>query len=102
MTTITELNKQKEELQKKIKELLEKEKYIIESMSPNQQLAVTLHEKLCKSNHTVGCVWYYEISNGFHKWDDYSHQQWLKKADRMLETKVSIDDIISIIECINI
>lgn len=49
--------------------------------SPLQELAILLHDKLCRWNHTDGCGWYYQISNeNGHDWCGYEHGRYLTKA----------------------
>ena len=51
-------------------------KYFLKLASA-QQLAIKLHDLTCKSNHTDGCGWYYEISKGSHNWTGHTHQRYL-------------------------
>ncbi len=46
-----------------------------------QQIATLLHGRLCHSNHTDGCGWFYHENN----WEAYEQNKWLKKANALLE-----------------
>ena len=72
-------DKKIEELEKEIKEL-KKKKTEFELMNDNERLAEILHSKLCRSNHTDGCGWYYE------SWENvgYARKQYLDKANGIL------------------
>jgi hypothetical protein len=69
-------------------------------MTKTQQLAIVLHEILCKENHTDGCPWWYEKTyepdvaslETNHKWEDYAHKRYLKMAETM-EKKLSEEGI---------
>lgn len=49
------------------------------------QLAIILHSKQCKFNHTDGCGWFYSVKKNQHDWREYSHQEYLKKAEKALK-----------------
>lgn len=49
--------------------------------SEEQELAVVLHEKLCKHTHTDGCAWYYEGDD----WKQWTHNYYLKKAEDIID-----------------
>lgn len=49
-------------------------------LTNTQKLAIMLHNKLCKWNHTDGCGWYYHVKDGLPTWEDYSQQEYLRKA----------------------
>lgn len=44
------------------------------------KLAITLHKMLCQWNHTDGCSWEYEFSNGQVEWHGHAHNRYLTKA----------------------
>ncbi len=48
-----------------------------------QRLAVRLHDETCHHNHTDGCSWYYEISQGRHDWNASEHIKQLSKVARI-------------------
>jgi len=50
-----------------------------------QQLAIYIHTKKCKANHTDGCSWYYDIKDLEHDWTSYTHKEYLKKAIGVLD-----------------
>lgn len=45
-------------------------------------VAILMHEKLCRHNHTDGCGWYYRKDNDECAWTDRSYERdlYLKKA----------------------
>ena len=51
-----------------------------DTLTPAQILATELHNKLCHSNHTDGCTWYYSEQD----WTEYSHKKYLTKAENVL------------------
>lgn len=51
-----------------------------ESTAPVYQLAIALHDKMCRWNHTDGCGWMYQIHKGVHDWNAHEHSAWLNKA----------------------
>lgn len=67
----TEMNK----IQQQIEELY----------SEDKKLAIFLHSKHCHHNHTDGCSWFYDINDGLHDWNAYSHKDWLQKAQGILK-----------------
>lgn len=56
-------------------------------LSPEESIAVQLHDLCCQHNHTDGCGWFYEISNGIHDWGGQTHKRWLHTA-RMFEGRI--------------
>ena len=54
-------------------------------LTPEQKLAIHLHEALCHHNHTDGCGWHYEIDkNKVHSWAKGStHEGWLSRARKI-------------------
>lgn len=68
-------------------------------------LAINLHAKFCRHNHTDGCGWYYEIDKEtttllenkvdstksiitiieIHNWEGSEHKEWLKKASEVID-----------------
>lgn len=87
-----------QELKKQIADL-EAEDAAIKAMTPEQQLALTLHNKLCRWNHTDGCGWFYEMKNGIDDWNRSAHGEYLTKARTVsrfchnhgIDTKVALD-----------
>ena len=55
----------------------------IAARTPDQNLAIALHETLCNQNHTDGCGWFYEVKNRIHNWNGAAHQAWLGKARKI-------------------
>lgn len=67
-------------------------------------LATQLHDKLCRGNHIDDCSWHYEIVSDVHNWDEYEHNKWLTKANKIINnhvgkvtTEESIMEIIGIL-----
>lgn len=56
----------------------------LKSLTPEQQLAIFIHDQMCRHNHIDGCSWYYEIERDIHSWDESEHQKYLHKADDLL------------------
>jgi hypothetical protein len=69
--------------------------------TPEQELAIQLHDSQCIHNHTDGCGWFYEFSNKKELWDGRDHQHWLGKARRLSAIcsahNVGVDDALTII-----
>lgn len=87
--TLTELQRKRQELIESLEKLeahIEKEQKILEALSPEERLAVRLHESKCTWNHTDGCGWYYEIEKGVHDWNGSSHGTYLQKARKLIGT----------------
>lgn len=57
----------------------------------DQQLAITLHNMLCRQNHTDGCGWEYEYIEkpkgwtgpSAPDWNGWTHKRYLEKAQVM-------------------
>lgn len=56
-----------------------------ERLTPEQKLAVVMHEVMCHHNHTDGCGWYYETKNRQHRWEGKggAHDRWLGRAIKL-------------------
>ena len=92
---------------KKLEEQLNKlkaEAVAFDNLTPDQKMAVALHDMLCRHNHTDGCGWYYEMKYGQHNeqvddWDGPEHGVYMQKAlmlrgfcrERSLTTETAID-----------
>lgn len=75
-------------------------KEYIQTLPRNKQLAIELHNKLCRGNHTDGCSFYYEIKDLDDNWEGSAHKKYLKKADLLL--KEFPDDIEKVLRVIDI
>ena len=53
----------------------------LDALDPDKRLAVFLHEKFCRINHTDGCSWSYE--SGDAAWNGHAHSSWLKHAQEV-------------------
>lgn len=80
----TELARLEAELKHR-KELLKTAKRELDTSTPTHHLAIALHQRLCRWNHTDGCGWHYEIKNGIHNWNDHAHVQWLRNANLVMQ-----------------
>ncbi len=62
-----------------------------EKLAEYRELAILAHDVFCKYNHTDGCSWSYECSNGEHDWTESgtynysSHGRWLRKIEEIFE-----------------
>lgn len=56
----------------------------LENEKPGALLAIAMHDKLCRCNHSSACGWQYEIVNGLHDWTRPNHDRWLKTAIRFM------------------
>lgn len=64
--------------------LLKEEKKRIENMDPDKRLAEVMHNKFCHSNHIDGCSWEY-FDSSKHAWEsDYTRNDYLQKARKLL------------------
>lgn len=72
------------------------------AMKPEYQLATSLHRLLCHSNHTDGCSWEYEFSNGQIEWDKYAHKKYIEKALVILgfcqQKGIEISDVLELLD----
>ena len=76
-------------------------KEYIQTLPKNKQLAIELHDKLCRSSHTDGCSFYYEIDGLNDDWGRYVHSKYLQKADLLLkEFPDNIDKVLRVIDII--
>lgn len=55
---------------------------LIDSQTPEEVLAIELHDTFCTSNHADQCSWYYEGDprNGIHEWHKDTHSRYLGVA----------------------
>lgn len=68
-----------------------------------KKLAIWLHSKMCRCNHTDCCMWEYAIEGNeedtkSHDWDEYSHTEYYMKAARLLRVEPDEEKIKQIIE----
>lgn len=95
------INSLKNEIEEKKRELanLEENQRFLEKSGPEYVLAVRLHSKLCRWNHTDGCGWFYAVKDGKHDWSDSSHRNYLEKARKILrETELDVETIIKVLD----
>jgi len=50
-----------------------------------QRIAEQIHDMFCRSSHTDGCGWHYEINNGEHEWLKWTHKSYYEKAQSILQ-----------------
>ena len=56
-----------------------------ETLPEEERLAIYLHKRMCHLNHTDGCYFYYEVTEGFiHDWKGNVHAEYLQKAQAIL------------------
>ncbi len=92
---MNEIDRRMAELQNEI-DKLKREQEMLQSLSPAQRVAETLHKKLCYHDHTDQCGWYYS------KWGEYLNAnnvraRYLTKAENILRI-VGEDTALKIIE----
>lgn len=51
-----------------------------------QAVAVELHTRFCKSSHIDICGWDYEYRRNRPDWNAHAHNEWLRKARKLLAT----------------
>lgn len=66
------------------KSKLEAQLEAFNKLTEPQQLAIELHDRFCRSNHTDACGWYYEMSDGMDKWDGSTHVRYLNQAENLI------------------
>lgn len=79
-----DLNRLEADLKKR-RELLNRTKAEMHALSTTHHLAILLHDRLCKWNHTDGCSWHYFVKDGVHDWSEHSHAQYLRKANQVMQ-----------------
>lgn len=82
------------EIQKAEQLIAAAEQFISEQckLSPEQLLAIQLHDAQCPWNHTDACGWYYGIEQGgIHDWTEYSHAMYLEKAHKLISILGDVD-----------
>lgn len=77
----TELARLEADLKRR-KELLKTAKRELDTSTPTHHLAIAMHQRLCRWNHTDGCGWHYEIKDGIHNWSGHDHARWLRTANQ--------------------
>jgi len=79
VNTLEELEKELVSTKDKIKMLETQKKAMLADVDTNSdtgQMAILLHSKLCKHNHTDGCDWFYGVSKGVDDWkNNYAHRE---------------------------
>lgn len=79
MMTTQQIKDERAKLEARLDELDDIEQ-ALDSYTPAQQLALTLHSSQCHLNHTDGCGWEYEVHKGVDDWGGSTHLRWEKKA----------------------
>ncbi len=67
-------------------------------MTPAQRLAISLHSKMCRHNHTDGCSWFYHMKNDIPDWHAHSQKNYILKAQRLLLQCEDVDQVLKIID----
>lgn len=52
----------------------------VKPIHDEEKFAIYLHTLFCTKNHADYCAWHYE-----HKWTDWTHSDWVKKARNVRE-----------------
>ena len=76
---LTNINRRIKETKEELHKLEEEKSNITESSE--RMLADLIHEKMCHSNHTDECDWYYDRGD----WNCWSRREYLEKARNILE-----------------
>ena len=79
-----ELNRLEAELRER-RELVRRARQEMDTLTPTHHLAILLHDRLCKWNHTDGCGWHYFVRDGVHDWNEHAHQEYLRRANRVMQ-----------------
>lgn len=79
-----ELEEMEREIQRRRQEI-EAAEEALDRTTPVHRLAIVLHDKFCRWNHTDGCGFFYEVNKGVHSWSSREHQNWLAKADALMQ-----------------
>ena len=98
--TVDEVEKAIAELQLKLTELETAKKNMFLDpilLSPEGQLAIFLHERLCTWNHTDGCSWHYFVRNGAHDWTDHAHHKYLNMAREFLSHGYTVENVMGLV-----
>lgn len=75
--------------------------------TPEQNLAIALHDLLCTWNHTNGCGWFYEVKGDVHDFSRSSgaHGVYLAKARKLSSAckheGISTEDALRIFTLVN-
>ena len=94
------------ELEEEIKKLQEADAKFL-ALTPEQQLAITLHKMLCHHNHVDGCGWEYEYNSQTKstEWNGHAHSRYLSKAQKISRAcerlNIKVEDAIGLIELAN-
>lgn len=85
MNTPATLEKVEAEISRRLEEIeeLQVSLELLKTEPGDYALARKLHSEQCTWNHTDGCGWFYEISNGIHDWSGYQHGVYLGRARRL-------------------
>lgn len=79
------------------KQLVEEESKLAK-LTPEQRVAEQLHGMLCTWNHTDGCGWFYEFTDGRSNWDGSAHGTYLKHAQKLIhqcnEKGLIVEDVL--------
>jgi hypothetical protein len=104
MLTIEEIDRMIAEHERDLQVLKERKKEYLEmdviSDTPAGKLAIALHEKMCKNDHTEYCSWYYFARDGKHDWSEFAHNQYLTKARGIINQGFDVDNVISVLKVI--
>ncbi|MCA1800319.1 MAG: hypothetical protein LC687_03435 [Actinobacteria bacterium] len=88
MTTVTDIDKRKQELNAEI-EKLEQQREALLALTPDKLMADEMHSLFCTWNHTDGCDWYYG------SWGNptHAHNKWLSKAQEAIAKGYTVEQM---------
>ena len=93
-TKLEELRKEAARIEKQLAE----EEAKLALLTPEQRVAEELHGMLCTWNHTDGCGWFWEFSDGRANWDGNAHETYLKHAKKLIhecnEKGIAVEDVL--------
>ena len=102
--TVNDIDQEIEAQKLKLSELESAKKAMIrdrQTTSLTGKLAITIHEKMCRWNHTDGCSWYYEIPRGVPDWSGHAHSKYWNIAAQLLSKGYKCEDVTDIVNIVS-
>lgn len=106
--TLEGLFREEDELKRLEAEIRERRERVAEArralneLTPTHLLAIQLHDRFCRWNHTDGCAWHYFVKDGQHDWTEHAHQDYLRRAVRIMNRlergPITCDNVTDLIE----
>jgi hypothetical protein len=78
-------------LESEKRELLRK-RAKLQQLTTVEQLAILMHETMCRWNHTDGCSWHYFMKDGLPTWEADSQRLYLDKARALYDILIRLVD----------